>query len=291
MTVAIRIINFTLMIAMPLILGVFLAGKLKSEWRLFGIGALTFIFSQCFHIPFNYWVLNPLVTNLNLQSNSQMLPHAVIGLLFGLSAGLFEEIFRWVGFHFWIKEERDWKSALMFGAGHGGIESILLGILVLYGFLQALSLQGTDLNMIVGIEHAPLAQAQIDTYWAAPWHLAILGAVERFSTILFHLSASVFVLQVFLRKNILWLFLAIGWHTLVDAVAVFASRFWSPYTTEGIILFLGLLSLGFVFILKPEDKHQTKTPGLDLSDSIERLDIEFQQIKPSEEDLENSKYA
>jgi uncharacterized membrane protein YhfC len=291
MNIAIRIINFSLMITIPFVLGLFLAGKLKSEWRLFGIGALTFISSQCFHIPFNYWVLNPIVTNLNLPSNFRMLPHAVIGLIFGLSAGLFEEVFRWVGFRFWIKGERDWKSALMFGAGHGGIESILLGVLALYGFIQALSLRGTDLNIVVGIEQAPIVQAQIDAYWAAPWHLSILGAVERFSTILFHLSASVFVLQVFLRKNILWLFLAVGWHTLVDAVAVFASRIWSPYITETIILFLGLLSLGFVFILKPGGKQRIQTPGMDQSDSFERPKIEIQQIKPSEEDLENSKYA
>ena len=123
MNIAARILNFSLMIAMPLGLAVYLSRKLKTEWRLFGVGVLTFILSQVFHIPFNIWLLRPLLQNLGLSLPQPGLQLAVVGLFYGLSAGLFEEITRYLGYRFWIKDERDWESALMYGAGHGGIEA------------------------------------------------------------------------------------------------------------------------------------------------------------------------
>ena len=241
--------------------------------------------------PFNRWVLNPFVERMGLSLEGVWTHLVLFGLLYGLSAGVFEEVFRYIGFRFWIREERDWKSSLMVGAGHGGIESILLGVVVLYGFIQAITLRGTDLSTVVGVDKLELATAQMEAYWAAPWHMAILGAVERFATILFHLSASVLVLQAFRRKNILWVAIAIGWHTVLDAVAVFASKTWSPYITEGIILVFGFISLGMVFILKPnggqlESKDQPLQPNAPVI-----TPIEIKSVEPSEEDLENSRYA
>ena len=43
-----------------------------------------------------------------------------------LTAGLFEETGRWLGYRFLIKKERSWRVGVMYGLGHGGIESILL---------------------------------------------------------------------------------------------------------------------------------------------------------------------
>ena len=291
MDIAARIINFSLMIAMPIGLAIALARRHKTEWRLFGIGAVTFVLSQILHIPFNQWVLNPFVESMGLNLEGAWTHLVLLGLLYGLSAGVFEEVFRYIGFRFWIREERDWKSSLMVGAGHGGIESFLLGVVVLYGFIQAVTLRGTDLSTVVSADQLELATAQMDAYWAAPWHMAILGAVERFATILFHISASVLVLQAFRRKNMLWVAIAIGWHTILDAVAVIASKTWSPYITEGIILIFGFISLGMVFILKPngellELKDQPVQPDAPVINPIE-----IKSVEPSEEDLENSRYA
>jgi len=291
MDIAARILNFSLMIVMPIGLAIALVRRYKTEWRLFGIGAATFVLSQVLHIPFNLWVLNPFVESSNLNQDQTLFKLAVVGLLYGLSAGVFEEVFRYFGFRYWVKDERDWKSALMVGAGHGGIESIILGVIVLYGFIQAVTLRGTDLSTVVGVDQVEIATAQMNAYWAAPWHMAILGAVERFATILFHLSASVLVLQAFRRRNHLWVFIAIGWHTILDAAAVVASKTWSPYITEGIILVLGFFSLGIVWMLKPTGKHEESKPQPDQPDPPGIIPIEIKSVEPSEEVLENSRYA
>lgn len=289
MNIVARILNFSLMIAMPIGLAVFLVRKLKTEWYLFGIGTATFILSQVFHIPFNHWVLKPLVASLGLDFTQKGWQLAAMGVIFGLSAGLFEEIARYLGYRFWVKSDRNWGSALMYAAGHGGIESIILGILVLLSFIQVISLRGVDLASVVGADQIELVQAQIEAYWATPWHLAILGALERLSTICFHLSATVLVLQVFIRKKIAWLALAIVWHTLVDAIAVYASQTWNPYITEGIILVFGILSLGIIYLLKSPTKPVDDEISVLMPDG-EFTRLEIHPIMPSEENLEDSRY-
>jgi uncharacterized membrane protein YhfC len=288
MNILARILSFSLMIVMPIGLALYLSWKLKTEWKLFGIGVATFVISQVFHIPFNGLVLNSLVSRLGLSLDQTGLQLALVALIYGLSAGVFEEVTRFLGYHWWIKEERDWKSALMFGAGHGGIESILLGGVVLLAFIQATTLQGTDLSTVVDADQVEVARAQIEAYWAVPWHLAILGAVERLATICFHLSATVLVLQAFRRKNGIWVVLAVCWHTFVDATAVFASHTWNPYITEGLILALGIASVVIIFVLKSPDEPQASgIPTLPNEDTP----LEIQAITPSETNLEDSRYV
>ena len=280
-----RILNFTIMIALPFGLAILLFRKFSVRWGLFGIGVATFVLSQVFHIPFNRWVLGPLVERLGLDLSIEGWPLLALSIMYGASAGLFEEITRYLGYRLWIKNDRDWKSALMYGAGHGGIESILLGVLVLVAFFQIMALRGVDLNTVFNADQVGLAQAQIDAYWAAPWYQAILGAVERMAAIPIHLSASVLVLQVFRRKSMTWLFLAVGWHTLVDAVAVYALPTWGMYITEALVGLLGLVSIGIILALRsddvpPEDAPLPSLPSLDL-----------QPMPPSEENLDDSRYV
>jgi uncharacterized membrane protein YhfC len=289
MDIAARLLNFTLMIAMPLGLAIFLVRRYKAAWSLFGIGTVTFLLSQVGHIPFNYWVLNPLVERWGLDLG-RTLDLAVIGLVYGLSAGLFEEITRYIGYRLWIRQDRSWSSALMYGAGHGGIESILLGVLTLYAFIQAVTLRGVDLSRIVEADLVRLAEAQLQAYWAAPWHLAILGAEERLAAIAFHLSAAVLVLQSFTRRNILWLVLAIAWHTLLDGVAVFASRTLNPYVTEAILLGLGLLSLGWIFVLREPAEENPETAAASTEPPPGDQAPAVRPVQPSEESLDDSRY-
>jgi len=286
--IIIRSLNALLMVAMPLALGVYLYRRLGAEWRLFGIGAVTFIASQVFHIPFNAWVLNPVIEQLGLAVDvpAQL---AVIALLVGLSAGIFEEVARYIAYRFQLKAKRDrtWSSALMFGAGHGGVEALILGIFVIYGFIKLFALKDANLEALIPLDQLDAARAQIDLFWSAPWYAAILGAVERAATLCFHMSAAVLVLQAFRRKNIVWLFVAIGWHTVLDAVAVFASQTWSIYLTEALIVGAGFISIGVIFLLRETpSKPDDETPVQNKEKAIE---IETQ--KPSFDDLEDSRYV
>jgi uncharacterized membrane protein YhfC len=273
------------MIAMPLALGVFLARWRRVEWKIFGIGAAVFIVSQVFHIPFNIWILSPGIEKLGLSNSQAGLGLAVVAISFGLSAGIFEELARFWAYRYWAKDARSWSAGLMFGAGHGGMEAILLGALAAYGLIQALIYKNADLATLVPADQVELAAAQLEAYWSLSGYLAIMGAVERIGAICIHLSASILVLQVFTRRNRLWLLAAIGWHTLIDAVAVFRIQVWSVLVTEGLILLFGSLSILVVWLLRdsPKDEGQTELPPQ--THQTEELSLPI-----SKEKLEDSRY-
>lgn len=282
MDILVRILNPVLMLGMPLVLGVYLVRKYQVEWGLFATGALIFIGAQVLHIPFNIYVLAPVLERIDIQLRSGLLATA---LLLGLSAGLFEELARYLGFRYWLKDRRSWRQALMVGAGHGGVESILLGLLVIYGLIQALALRGADLSQVLPADQIALAEIQLQAFWSAPWYDAILGAVERAATICFHLSASLLVARAFTHRSLLWLLLAIGWHTLVDALAVFGIQTWGIYWTEAAIVLVGLASLVLVVGLRPAPESVQAPEPL----AVPEVKAQPRQVEPDE--LDDSRYA
>jgi uncharacterized membrane protein YhfC len=262
-------LNPLLMIAMPVLLGIFLASRLKAEWRLFGLGMLAFIGSQVLHIPFNAWVLSPLIQKWHLEPVAGSAQLAAMAALLGLSAGVFEESARYLVYHRWLPEDRSWRDGLMFGAGHGGMEAILLGLLSFYSFLQLTALRGTDLAQVLKPGQIESVRSTLQMYWSLPYYQHLIPALERAAAICMHLGLSLLVLQAFTRHNRLWLALAILWHAVVDAVAVFAVSTWGVYVTEGLVVIGGLLSVAMVVALRgPKEQApqiESELPASELS--------------------------
>ena len=149
----------------------------------------------------------------------------------------------------------------MFGAGHGGIEAIIVGVLTGIGFVNMVLLKNPDwASYFLTPEQQALAAPQIAAYWSAPWYTALLGALERLFALTFHLGMAVVVLQAINRKNLLWLGLAIFLHAAIDAVAVFAVSTWGVYTTEAIVGVFALIGLGLIFALKPAHEEIVPEP-------------------------------
>jgi uncharacterized membrane protein YhfC len=250
MDILVRSLNSLLMIAVPLALGAWLAKRFRVPWRIYVAGAITFAASQAFHLPFNSWLLTPFVTRLGLAEVRGGLPLILLAGLFGLSAGIFEEGARYLVYRFWMRTVRSWREALMFGAGHGGIEAILLGGLAAYGLVQAIAYRGVDLITLVPPERLGQVEAQLAAYWAMPWYTALLGALERIFTLCFHVSAAVLVMQVFKRQRLIWLAAAILWHTLLNTIALFAAQTWGIFAAEGLIGVMALVSLCMIWMLR-----------------------------------------
>jgi uncharacterized membrane protein YhfC len=267
-------------------LAIFIVRKYKLRWRLFFIGAAGFILSQIFHIPFNVVVLNPLISNQIQPALPEVLGFVVAGLLLGLSAGLFEEFTRYGLYRWWAKDARTWVRGVLLGTGWGGIEAILLaGLPILISYIVMVAVRGADIELNIPPE-------QIDAYWSIPWYLSFLGFIERALAIVIQISLSVLVLQVFVRRQSRWLWFAICWHTLVDALAVFLLLYWSEYewmayAIEGVAAFLAIISLIIIFALKqpePEPEPMPEPPP-------EPLDVaKLPQLDETPDRLEDSRY-
>ncbi len=291
MLAAAHLLNGLLMIALPLVLGVVLARRWRLGWGLFGAGAATFVASQLLHIPFNYLVLTPFVTERGMFAAGG-LAFIIAALLFGLSAGVFEEVARFVVMRRWEPAARSLPNALMFGAGHGGGEAIILGGLALYGFFQAIALRGADLTKTLPPEQVDVVAAQLALYWNIPWYKALLGAVERAGAICFHLSASAMVLQSVRRGGWGWLAGAIAWHTLFNTVTLIVMDRWGVYAAEGTVIVGAGISLLIIFAIKAMD-----APGEDLEADPPNIPPPNSRVRRiadediSDDSLEDSRYT
>lgn len=279
-------LNGLLMLALPVGLGLYLTRRFQLGWRLWWIGAATFVLSQVGHIPFN-----AMLTQL-FQRGLLPTPAPEWGLIFnavvlGLSAGLWEESARYAAYRWWAREARTWKRGLLLGAGHGGIEAILLGVLVLVNFFILAALRTSDLSGLVPSEQLELASQQIQAYWSTPLSLVLLGAVERVFAIILHLTLSLLVLQVFIRRRFYWLAASIAWHALANAVAVYMAATYGPLAAEGALAVNTLLCLVVIAKLyAPEPAPPTPDSGPE----PELLDVASLEPTDTPESLDRSRY-
>lgn len=189
----------------------------------FLFGSLAFIISQLIlRLP-----LLKLISNNSLNYHQFQFNHLVLfSLLIGLSAGIFEEITRFLIMTYGLKQSHSFKDGVFFGLGHGGIEA-----LIMIGIPTLLNIAATN-----------LPQGLASTLF--------LSGIERTFAILLHVGLSVIVMWGVKEKKTKYLFLAILIHTLTDSLAWIIPIF-IPNSALIIEVTLILISLSlFVFCLK-----------------------------------------
>lgn len=285
-------LNGFLMIALPIVLGILLTHKFHLGWKLWLIGGATYIISQVFHIPFNSYLLNPLLGTIQ-QVSLGVPSNLAVGILLGLSAGIFEECARYGMFRWWLKDARSWKSAILAGAGHGGIEAIILGGLVMWGFINLTALRYADLSKLnLSADQLPILKQQLLMYWSIPWYNTLFGAVERIFTIPYHIMASVLVMQVFTRRpgqqQLRWLLLAIFLHATMNASAYFLAGYWRGYAVEAVLGALAVMDILIIFALRQPEPEPSVVESI--QPHAEPLVHMPKPIEETAENLENTRY-
>ncbi|HEU0027723.1 MAG TPA: YhfC family glutamic-type intramembrane protease [Ktedonobacterales bacterium] len=263
-----------LYILVPLALIIIAHSRLKVGWRYAGYGALIFFLFQIITrlpaIQVAQYFLTP-----RLKSSQA----ALYAFLFvaSLTAGLFEEVGRYVGYR-WLmgREEKTWAKAVMYGLGHGGLESaVLIGGLAAITLVNVYLIVSTNGAIVPAAQRAQAAQ-QIAGIASQPAWLPLLGVWERVSAITMQVAFSVIVLQVFRRGSLAWLWLAIGLHTLVDFAATVLAQVLPisgvarSVAVEGILTVVALGALWLIFALRdrPATPVQAPLPGEPKTDPV-----------------------
>lgn len=285
--VAVRAAGSVLMILLPLGLLLALTRHFRLGLGLVGAGALTFVGSQVFHLPFNAWGLSRVFQALGLQGETRGLEMVWVAILLGLSAGIFEESARYLVYRYWLRDVRSWRQAVLFGAGHGGTEAILLGGLALLTLFQASSLRYQDLAAIVPAEQVELTRQQLEAYWAASWGEALLPALERVLAMALHVSLAVMVLRARLSHSLGWFILAILWHTVANAAGLLALQWWGAYAAEAAIAVVVMGALGVAWRARRADE----APPEETKSAATTPALFLESVPPKPEDLEDSRYV
>ena len=165
------------------------------------------------------------------------LDHALLGILpigalaIGLAAGFTDEFARLLGYQYLAPGAVTRPQALMIGAGHGFTETIYTGLIAITLGL-ALMTQST----------AP------PTDRLAALSAAIAEALNGLLPIIMHMALSWLVLQVFLRGQLYWVFVAIFAHAVVEIMATLLgpSDTWPVVVWRVLIAVLSLIVIARV---------------------------------------------
>ena len=229
-------------VAIPLLL-LFYYKKKGAQVLPFFVGCAVFVlFALILESLMHQLVLKVLPMGEKIMGNTLL--YALYG---GLAAGVFEETGRFLAFKTVLKNKRDNdRNGLMYGAGHGGIEAVLLlsatyASYVVMGIMMNMGL--TD-KLTAGLTGAMADQMQtVFTAIAAMTPLTcLLAIVERCAAMTTHVSLSVLVWFAAKKSGKLWLFpLAILLHAAMDGVTVILASRLSVVAVEGCLVVMALL--------------------------------------------------
>ena len=196
-------------------------------------------------------ILESLVHNIVLKGlpvGEKIMGSTLLYALYGgLMAGLFEETGRFVAFKTVLKKRQDNdRNALMYGAGHGGVEAIiLLGFAYASNIVMSIMINtGLADKLTAGLSGDMLAQVQAifgSLTGTAPTTY-LLAIVERCAAIVTHISLSVLVWFAAKKPGKLWLYpLAILLHAALDGLTVVLAAQLPVTAVEGCLVVMAVL--------------------------------------------------
>lgn len=259
--IAMYIVAVVIEIGMPVTLAILIVRKGKIGWIVLLTGLLTFIGSQVVHIPLLQVpaLLQKLGVNVPMPSAWPIWGYA---LYLGIMAGLCEETARLIGFKILKNKASDFKGGLALGIGHGGTESIIVGLTVLGSLIAALSYNATaQLQSGVSQDEVNMAMAQLQSMLSMPWHLPLAGAVERITAVASQIFMSVLVWKTVLRGKAWGYWAAVLYHTALDALAVVLSSMGlAAWAIEASLLPFLAFSLVMIWVFWKKEKQTPAEP-------------------------------
>lgn len=250
------ILSAFISIGIPIIFSIVIVKKYKASVESLIVGgAVFFVFQVLLRIPL-LSNLNGMDWYISLSKN-----YFLTALFLGITAGLFEEIGRFLGFKFIIKRKNYlYKNAIAFGIGHGGIEAILLvGLTYVNNLVMSLFINKGTFDQIFGgkinsTDLSIIKSQLIDT----KAYLFLFGGVERLFAITIQIAFSLIVLYAIKNRKYLYLLIAIGLHALVDTpVAYMSMKGVNAIFIEGYVFITFILAL--VYILKSKEYFKEET--------------------------------
>lgn len=234
---------------LPIGLAIYICVKKKASFLAVAIGALVFVVTQMMlRIPLlNFFAGQDWYKSM--ASNTLM-----IALFLGLTAGLFEEIGRFIGFRFPLKSKLTWENGVAFGIGHGGIEAILLMTMTSINNVIYSIMINTGVYDSTIAPHLPEATAQMiknQLVNTASFTFAV-GGIERVFAIIIQIGFSLLVLYGVKKRAFKYVILAIILHAVVDSpVVILMSKGVNIWLIEGYVLLWAIASM--YFIIKSKD--------------------------------------
>jgi uncharacterized membrane protein YhfC len=218
-------------------------------WRVFGRGALVFL-------VFELVTRQPLLRVAEAMLDARLHASAEFRLAWmavaAVTAGLFQEIGRCIGYRWWVREARGWREGVAFGVGQGGMEVFVFGglggLAAAIGYLVYAAF-GPEARAPAGLEQTLAAARHV--FATLPVGTPLLNAFETVTALPIHVSLSLLVLRAFTGGGPAWLAAAIGCHALWEFWTALASERGGPLAGDAGAAAFVVLSVGLIMRWRP----------------------------------------
>ena len=261
-TVVCSMISAILAVAIPAFLALYIFKKYNCSLKPLLAGALTWlVFARIIEGLAHQIILRGDV-GATIQSN--LVLYALYG---GVMAALFEEFGRLIVMKTALKKEFDYdRNALMFGAGHGGIEAIvILGLAMLSNLTYAQQINNHTIGSVYELlktmpeEQGVAVLQSLLSLTNTESGLFLLGIVERIPALALHLAMSALVWKAVKDGKYVYFVLSLAVHFLTDFTTVIISgTVANIYLAEALIVAVcTVLSVIIFFFLKNKEKEES----------------------------------
>ncbi|MEM8534932.1 MAG: YhfC family glutamic-type intramembrane protease [Chloroflexota bacterium] len=186
----------------PLLLWFILRRRLGVSWRFIGLGTLTWLTA----LPFIIGV--PMIVGMLLGNSDPTLRLIAGGVALSLTAGIVEETSRYIYYRqsATLRDSSNLRHAIVAGAGHGGTESLVLGI----QFVVLPAVMMLWFPQFIPAELRDLPFSATD---------ALLNGASRMAIIICHIGFTLLIWQAVSQQRGALYILAVVLHILLNLLA------------------------------------------------------------------------
>ena len=210
------LVSLLVAVLAPITLFVFFRRRTNLSFRNVAVGAGVFVL---FALVLEQLV-HAYVLRINPASSAWFHLHPVGFAAYGaIAAGLFEETGRYLGLRFAVKSTGNPGTALAYGLGHGGAESIIIGGFgIAAGLFFALLVNAGRLDPTLAALHLPPpAVAKLHASLAhLTLGLSLVGGAERLLALAIQIALSFIVWNAVTTRRVWLVSVAIALHAFTD---------------------------------------------------------------------------
>lgn len=249
LSISFMFITLLLSLFLPVIFLLILQRGRKGVFGVWIAGALGFFLPQIMiRIP----VLQFMESQLWFQDFAGAYPY-IFAFLIAASAALFETTGRLIVLKIVLAKKLSFMTGLAAGAGHGGIEAIvLIGLTYINNIVISFFINAGRLSVLIP-DNTELAESIRQALLDTSAHLFLLAGFERVFTMVLQIAWSVLMALCLIKKRPVLGFLLVALlHFLVDfLVTILQANGGSWLVIEGLIFLAALASLLFVINIRP----------------------------------------
>ncbi len=255
------IVNTVICFGLPLGCILYLLIARKRAFIPVLVGAAVFVvFQLIIRIPLIQYVLAPMDWWMDMVQHPWL-----YGIFLGLTAGLFEEFGRYIGYRALLKGRSRWIDGFAFGVGHGGIEAMtLVGLANINNLVIAQMINSGQTDQLSALLPAGAAEQLIAQMTAVQPFDIYLGGFERICAFIIQIALSILVLMAVRKRRLSLVWLAVLAHMLIDAPVVILPEVFgaSIYDIEIFVAAVAVLALVFIILSRRAFPAQEERPVL-----------------------------